>query len=80
MVDFETLETKEIKFGTNKFLEVARKIAKTPEGENTFISISKGIVLPTGQKRFKNALGFEAKKETVQGLIDALTEINSALG
>ncbi len=79
MVEFETLETKEVKFGTNKFLEVAKKRAKTPEGENNFISISKGFVLPTGQKRFKNALGFEAKKEVVQGLIDALTAISETL-
>jgi len=79
MVEFETLETKEVKFGTNKFLEVARKRAKTPEGENNFISISKGFVLPTGQKRFKNALGFEAKKEVVQGLIEALTAIKDSI-
>jgi hypothetical protein len=52
MVEFETVDTKEIKFGNNKFLEVARKKAKTPEGENEFISISKGFITPTGQKRF----------------------------
>ena len=43
MVEFETKETREVKFGNNKFLEVARKVAKTPEGENEFISISKGF-------------------------------------
>lgn len=75
MVEFETISTKEIKFGTNKFLEVARKKAKTPEGENEFISISKGFVTPTGQKRFKNALGFPAEKETIDGLIEALQSL-----
>jgi len=75
MVEFETLETKEVKFGNNKFLEVARKIAKTPEGENEFISISKGFITPTGQKRFKNALGFPAEKEIMDSLIGALQSI-----
>jgi hypothetical protein len=72
MVEFETVDTKEIKFGNNKFLEVARKKAKTPEGENEFISISKGFVTPTGQKRFKNALGFPADEEIKNSLIEAL--------
>lgn len=75
MVEFETLETKEIKFGNNKFLEVAKKVAKTPEGENEFISISKGFITPTGQKRFKNALGFPAIKKTMDSLIEALQSI-----
>ena len=76
MVEFETIEIKEIKFGTNKFLEVARKKAKTDEGENEFISISKGFITPTDQKRFKNALGFPAEKEIINGLIEALQSLN----
>jgi len=75
MVEFETLETKEVKFGNNKFLEVARKVAKTPEGENEFISISKGFITPIGQKRFKNALGFPAEKEIMDRFIEALQSI-----
>jgi len=75
MVEFETITTKEIKFGKNKFLEVARKKAKSPEGENEFISISRGFVTPTGQKRFKNALGFPAEKEIVVQLVAALNEM-----
>jgi len=75
MVEFETRDSKEIKFGNNKFLEVARKVAKTPEGENEFISISKGFITPTGQKRFKNALGFPAEDEIKNNLIEALQSI-----
>lgn len=75
MVEFETKESREIKFGNNKFLEVARKIAKTPESENEFISISKGFITPTGQKRFKNALGFPAEDEIKNSLIEALQAI-----
>lgn len=75
MVEFETINAKEIKFGTNKFLEVARKRAKTPEGETEIISISKGFVAYTGQKRFKNALGFPAQQEIVNELVEALQSI-----
>ncbi|MBL7160203.1 MAG: hypothetical protein ISS95_01450 [Candidatus Aenigmarchaeota archaeon] len=75
MVEFETIEAKEIKFGNNKFLEVARKKAKTEEGEMEIISISKGFFNQTGQKRFKNALGFPADKEVLDELVRALQEI-----
>ncbi len=75
MVEFETIQTKEVKFGNNKFLEVARKKAKTEEGENEFVSISKGFVAKTGEKRFKNSLGFPAEKEIIDGLVEALKSI-----
>ena len=51
-VEFETIKSEEIKFGRNSFIEIARKKAKTDEGENEFISISKGFFLPDGTKRF----------------------------
>jgi hypothetical protein len=75
MVEFETVNAKEISFGKNKFLEIARKKARTEEGESEIITISKGFVAPTGQKRFKNALGFEASDEVRNELIKALQEI-----
>jgi len=75
MVEFETITSKEIKFGKNKFLEVARKKAKSPEGENEFISISRGFMTPTDQKRFKSALGFPAEQEIVDQLVAALKEV-----
>ena len=75
MVEFETIEAKEVKFGTNKFLEIARKKAKTEEGESEIISISKGFVGQDGRKRFKNALGFPAEKEILDQLVEALQGI-----
>lgn len=77
MVEFITKETKEIQYGSakNKFLEVARKTAKAETGENEFISISKGFITQTGQKRFKTALGFPAEKELIDGLIEALKSV-----
>ena len=75
MVEFETVEAKEVKFGTNKFLEIARKKAKTEEGETEIISISKGFVTQDGKKRFKNALGFPADKDILDQLVEALGSI-----
>jgi hypothetical protein len=56
MVEFETVKAEEVKFGKNNFLEVARKKAKSEEGENEFIAISRGFFLPDGTKRFKKSL------------------------
>lgn len=52
MVEFETVKAEIVKFGRNSFVEIARKRAKTDEGENEFISLSKGFFLPDGTKRF----------------------------
>ncbi len=53
MVEFQTIKAEEVKFGKNNFLEVARKKAVTEEGDNEFISLSRGFFLPDGSKRFK---------------------------
>jgi hypothetical protein len=56
MVNFETLKSEKKEFGRNNFLEVARKKAITDEGENEFISVSRGYFLPDGSERFKKSL------------------------
>ena len=53
MVEFQTVKAEEVKFGKNNFLEIARKKAVTEEGDNEFISLSRGFYLPDGSKRFK---------------------------
>ena len=55
-VEFETLSSEKVNFGRNNFLEVARKRAKTDDGENEFISVSRGYYLPDGSERFKKSL------------------------
>jgi hypothetical protein len=75
MVEFVTVTAKEIKFGSNKFLEVARKRARTPEGETEIITVGKGFVAFNGQKRFKNSLGFPAQKSLVEDLARALQSV-----
>jgi len=55
-VEFETLKAEKKEFGRNNFIEVARKKAKTADGENEFISVSRGYFLPDGSERFKKSL------------------------
>jgi len=55
-VDFITLSAEKIPFGRNNFIEVARKKAITKEGENEFISLSRGYYLPDGTERFKKSV------------------------
>ena len=56
MVEFETIRAEKKEFGRNNFNEVARKKAKTDDGENEFISVSRGYFLPDGTERFKKSL------------------------
>ena len=55
-VDFVTLSAEKIPFGRNNFIEIARKKAITKEGENEFISLSRGYYLPDGTERFKKSV------------------------
>ena len=68
MVEFETIKAEEIKFGKNNFLEVARKKAKSEEGENEFLAISRGFFLPDGSKRFKKSLAIP-DDETIKDFV-----------
>ncbi len=56
MVEFETISAEKKNFGRNNFIEVARKKAKTEEGVNEFISVSRGYYLPDGTERFKRSI------------------------
>jgi hypothetical protein len=56
MVEFETIKAEKVQFGRNNFLEVARKKAIGEDGENEFISISRGYFLPDKTERFKKSL------------------------
>ena len=55
-VQFETIRSEKISFGRNNFLEVARKRARTTDGVNEFISLSRGYYLPDKMERFKRSL------------------------
>jgi len=55
MVEFETIKAEEIPFGNNNFIEVARKKAISEDGENVFISISRGFVAANSEKRYRKS-------------------------
>ncbi|HYS71998.1 MAG TPA: hypothetical protein VEM95_06210 [Thermoplasmata archaeon] len=55
-VEFETIRAEKVNFGRNNFLEIARKRAKTSDGTNEFISVSRGYYLPDKTERFKRSL------------------------
>ncbi len=55
-VELDTIKAKKVNFGRNNFLEIARKRAKTSEGTNEFISVSRGYYLPDKTERFKRSL------------------------
>jgi len=55
-VDFVTISSEKIPFGRNNFIEIARKKAITDDGENEFISLSRGYYLPDGSERFKKSV------------------------
>ena len=55
-VEFETISAEKKPFGKNNFIEVARKRAKTDDGTNEFISVSRGYYLPDGSERFKRSI------------------------
>jgi Mor family transcriptional regulator len=63
MVEFDTIEAEEIKFGRNNFIEVSRKKALTDNGDVEFISIARGFYLPDGQKGFKTSITLPSEKE-----------------
>ncbi len=75
MVTFETIKSEEIKFGNNKFIEIARKKAIAETGENTFISLSSGFFSQTGEKRYKKSFTVPIDQSVIDFITEKLKEI-----
>jgi hypothetical protein len=75
MVEYEIVEAKEVKFGRNNFIEVARKRAKTEEGENEFISISRGYYLEDGTKKWKASIALPKEKDKREEIADLIKNL-----
>ncbi len=75
MVNFETLKSAKKEFGRNNFLEVARKKAITDDGENEFISVSRGYFLPDGSERFKKSLTIPDDEEIKEFVAKNIREL-----
>ena len=63
MVEFETIEAEEIKFGRNNFIEVSRKKVMTDGNEVEFVSIARGFYLNDGEKGWKASITLPAEKD-----------------
>lgn len=63
MVEFETIKSEEIKFGKNNFIEVSKRRAVTPAGENEFIAVSRGYYLDDGSKRWRASIALPVDKD-----------------
>ena len=75
MVEFETIKAEEIKFGNNNFIEVARKKAKTEEGENEFISISRGFFTQGGERRYRKSFTVPLDDAVIDFVATKLKEV-----
>ncbi|MBU5688804.1 MAG: hypothetical protein KQA41_01060 [Candidatus Aenigmarchaeota archaeon] len=75
MVEYKTVKSQDVGFGKNNFIEIARKKAVTPEGETEFISVSRGFVSNSGQRRYKQSVTIPNSKEVVEGIIKAMKEL-----
>ncbi|MEA3558002.1 MAG: hypothetical protein U9R75_01985 [Candidatus Thermoplasmatota archaeon] len=76
MVDFETIEFKNIPFGKNNFVEVARKKAVLGNGGQTeFISISRGYFQSDDSKRYKNSVTIPMDEDVRKQIAKNIVEI-----
>jgi hypothetical protein len=63
MVEFETVKSKEVKFGKNSFIEISKRRVKTPVGENNFIAVSRGYYMPDNTKRWRASIALPKEKD-----------------
>ena len=75
MVKFETIKAEEIKFGTNNFMEVARKKAISENGENTFISLSRGFITQEGEKRYRKSFTVPLDEAVINFIAEKIKEV-----
>ncbi len=75
VVEFETIKSEEIKFGNNNFIEIARKKAITEEGENEFISISRGFITQEGERRYRKSFTVPLDENVIKFVAEKLTQV-----
>lgn len=75
MVEFETLKDEEIQFGSNDFIQVARKKAISGDGENEFLSLTRGYFTDDGDRRYKSNFSIPLDGEVVEFITEQLPEM-----
>ena len=76
MVEFETIKSKEIKFGKNSFIEISRRKVKTPVGENEFIALSRGYYLPDNTKRWRASIAPPNEKDKREKIAELIRDFD----
>ncbi len=76
MVEFETIKSKEIKFGKNSFIEISKRKVKTPVGENEFIALSRGYYLPDNTKRWRASIALPNEKDKREQIAELIKEFD----
>jgi len=76
MVEFETIKSKEIKFGKNSFIEISRRKVKTPVGENEFIALSRGYYLPDNTKRWRASIALPNEKDKREKIAELIRDFD----
>jgi hypothetical protein len=71
-IDIKPIETKDVKFGSDSFIEVAHRTAKTAEDETELISVSKGYYLPNGSKKFEKSISLPNEPEVLEEIAEIL--------
>ena len=74
-VQFETIKAEFVDLGKGRFLEIARKKSISEDGENEFVSISRGFVLPNGERRYLKSFTLPKEKEMLEKISSLLMEV-----
>ena len=74
MVEFETIKSKEVKFGKNSFIEISKRKVKTPVGENEFIALSRGYYLPDNTKRWRASIALPTEKDKREKIAELIKD------
>lgn len=75
MVEFETLKSEEITFDETNFIQVARKKAISEEGENEFISLTRGYFTRDGDRRYKSNFSVPMNDDVVEFIMEHLPDM-----
>lgn len=75
MTTFETIEKHETEFGSNNFLEVARKVAKSEDSSTEFIALTRGYLDSQGSRRYKTNLTIPPEPEIIGFVREALSKL-----
>lgn len=75
MVEFKTLDSDEIEFGEDEFIEIARKKSVSGEGEKEFVSLSRGVV-DDGERRYKSNFSVPMDEEVIDFILSVLPSMS----